>query len=221
VEAEVMAHWHTVRQGECLASLAAQYGLPDWRAIYNHPENASFQQKRPNPNVIAPGDRVYIPDKDALFKNGTTDSKNPFVLARDKTSLLIVAADQDGNPYQQYDYKLTVGENVYEGKTDSEGMLRHVIDARAAEGELTVWWPGTPPRHCTWQLKLGHLDPVNQISGIQARLNNLGYNAGPVDGILGPLTKAAVTRFQQKYQLTADGDPGPITQSKLEEIYGC
>jgi hypothetical protein len=216
-----MAEWHTVRQGECLSSLAAQHGLPDWRAVYNHPENASFQQKRPNPNVIAPGDRVYIPDRDSLFKNGTTDRRNPFVLARDKTSLLIVAADEDGNPYQEYDYKLTVGEDVYEGKTDSEGMLRHVIDAQAADGELTVWWPGTPPRHCTWHLKLGHLDPVSQISGIQARLNNLGLNAGPVDGILGPLTRTAVAEFQKKTQLTADGDPGPITQSKLEEIYGC
>ncbi len=110
-----MADWQTVRQGECLSSLAAQHGLPDWRAIYNHPENASFQQKRPNPNVIAPGDRVYIPDRDALFQNGTTDRKNLFVLARDKTSLLIVAADEDGNPYQEYDYKLTVGEDTFRG----------------------------------------------------------------------------------------------------------
>lgn len=32
---------------------------------------------------------------------------------------------------------------------------------------------------------------------IQEALHRLGYDPGPVDGIFGPLTRAAVRRFQQ------------------------
>jgi len=216
-----VAGWYTAKQGDCLSSLAAQQGLRNWRAIWDHPENDSFQQKRSNPNVIAPGDRLYLPDRDALFKDGAVDSRNTYVLARDKTTLRIVAADENGQPYQQLDYELTIGDDTRTGKTDDQGMLQQLIDAGATSGVLTLRWPDDPPRKCTWRLKLGHLDPVSDISGVQARLNNLGCNAGPVDGILGPVTRAAVRAFQEKYRLEVDGDPGPITQSKLEEVHGC
>jgi peptidoglycan hydrolase-like protein with peptidoglycan-binding domain len=32
---------------------------------------------------------------------------------------------------------------------------------------------------------------------IQAALRRLGYDPGPVDGLFGPLTRAAIRRFQQ------------------------
>lgn len=213
--------WHTVQEGDCLSSLAEQHALADWRSIYNHPDNSALQQERPNPNVLAPGDRVFVPDRDALFKDAATDLKHTYVLARDKTTLRIVAADEDGRPYQQLDYQLTIDKEVLKGKTDDQGLVQHVIDAQAASAVFTLWWPGPPLRRCTWRIQLGHLDPVGKITGIQARLNNLGHKAGPVDEILGPVTRAAVRAFQEKYRLRVDGIPGPITQARLEEMHGC
>jgi Putative peptidoglycan binding domain len=216
-----MAGFHTVEQGECLASLAAKNNLAGWRSIYDRPENASFRAKRPNPNLIYPGDRVYIPDADPGGVNKPTDQKHTFTLIQDKTLLRIVIADQDGNPYGQCDYSLTIGENTAKGKTDGQGLLEEEIDPKAQSGVLTVWFRGAPRRHCTWSLSIGHLDPVAQVSGIQARLNNLDFNSGPVDGIRGPITTAAVKDFQTKHNLEVDGIPGPITQKKLKEVYGC
>jgi putative peptidoglycan binding protein len=216
-----MAEWHTVEQGECLSSLAAQHRLPSWRKIYDHPENADFRRLRHNPNLIHPGDRVYIPDAEVVDHDRPTDRKHRFVLKRDQTMLRIVIADEDGNPYRGNDYRLTIGDRVYEGKTNGQGLLEQAIDARASSGTLTVSWRGTPWRHCTWTLSIGHLDPVEQMSGIQARLNNLGYHSGPVDGIRGPITTGAVKRFQTKHKLTVDGIPGPITRRKLKECHGC
>src|SRR5438552_2032144 len=54
---------HTVKAGETLSSIAQQNGFRDWNTIYNASENAAFRKKRPNPNLIVPGDIVMIPDK--------------------------------------------------------------------------------------------------------------------------------------------------------------
>jgi hypothetical protein len=58
------------------------------------------------------------------------------------------------------------------------------------------------------------------LTGVQYRLNALGFGAGPVDGINGPKTIHAVRSFQKTYDLDVDGIPGPITQGKLVEICG-
>jgi len=216
-----MAEWHTVQQGECLSSLAAEHNLASWRSIYDRPENASFRSKRPNPNLIYPGDQIFIPDPEQGGVNKPTDQKHTFVLKLDQTMLRIVFADQDGNPYGQSEYSLTIGDNTYKGKANAQGLIEEKIDPQAQSGILTVWFPGAPRRHCTWNLSIGHLDPVAQMTGIQARLNNLDFNSGPVDGIRGPITTGAVKEFQTKYKLVVDGIPGPITQKKLKEVYGC
>ncbi|WP_262333352.1 peptidoglycan-binding domain-containing protein [Bosea sp. BH3] len=59
------------------------------------------------------------------------------------------------------------------------------------------------------------------LTGVQFRLNALGFGAGRVDGIKGPKTSRAVTKFQKAYPpLKVDGIPGPKTQEKLVEICG-
>ena len=59
------------------------------------------------------------------------------------------------------------------------------------------------------------------LTGVQFRLNALGFGAGRVDGIKGPKTAKAVKLFQKAYPpLKVDGVPGPKTQEKLVEICG-
>jgi peptidoglycan hydrolase-like protein with peptidoglycan-binding domain len=50
---------------------------------------------------------------------------------------------------------------------------------------------------------------------IQRRLHALGYDAGPTDGLFGPLTEGAVTRFQHDHRLASDGVVGPLTAARL------
>ncbi len=63
------------------------------------------------------------------------------------------------------------------------------------------------------------IGPLESPFGIQARLLGLGYDCGPLDGIIGPLTKAAVKEFQEDQDILVDGIPGPITQGFLSIIY--
>ncbi|GAK58361.1 multi-sensor signal transduction multi-kinase [Candidatus Vecturithrix granuli] len=45
------------------------------------------------------------------------------------------------------------------------------------------------------------------IAKIQAALQQLGYNPGPVDGIMGKQTAAAIKAFQTQLQVSVDGQP--------------
>ena len=45
-----MAQTHTVRQGDCMASIAKQFRFADYQTIYGHPQNARLKSRRPNPN---------------------------------------------------------------------------------------------------------------------------------------------------------------------------
>jgi hypothetical protein len=56
-----MAQNHIVVKGDTLSGIAKKHGFKDWRTIYNDPSNAAFRRKRPNPNLIFPGDVVVIP----------------------------------------------------------------------------------------------------------------------------------------------------------------
>ncbi len=59
------------------------------------------------------------------------------------------------------------------------------------------------------------------LTGVQYRLNAAGFGAGPVDGVNGPMTKAAVRAFQAACPpLRSDGIPGPRTQARLVQICG-
>lgn len=53
------------------------------------------------------------------------------------------------------------------------------------------------------------------VERMQARLNELGFDAGGVDGIFGPATRTALSRFQREQGLVADGHPDPVVVEKL------
>jgi peptidoglycan hydrolase-like protein with peptidoglycan-binding domain len=58
-------------------------------------------------------------------------------------------------------------------------------------------------------------DGSRRVRAIQRQLRRLGYDAGPVDGRFGPLTRRAVVRYQATHALTADGEVGPRTLARL------
>jgi N-acetylmuramoyl-L-alanine amidase len=55
----------------------------------------------------------------------------------------------------------------------------------------------------------------DDVADLQLRLGSLGFDAGRVDGIFGPMTERALTEFQRNAGLTADGIAGTATISEL------
>jgi len=209
--------YHTVQQGECLSSIAKQYYLSDYRLIYDHPENAELKRRRPDPNIIYPGDVLFIPDKELKEVPRPTDNKHKFKLKEQLVLLRIVVKDDKDHPYANKRYQLTVEGTQFDGTTNGQGLLEQKIRADATDGELKVW-TGQDDRidFHGWKLSLGHLDPIETVTGVQARLNNLGFYCGTVDGIVGPMTSEALRDFQGKEKLQPTGQLDATTRNRLK-----
>ncbi|GGX76882.1 hypothetical protein GCM10007160_00030 [Litchfieldella qijiaojingensis] len=54
----------------------------------------------------------------------------------------------------------------------------------------------------------------------QKHLNQLGFDAGPEDGIIGDRTRGAIKRFQQQQSLPANGEPSESLLDKLRAAAG-
>ena len=61
----------------------------------------------------------------------------------------------------------------------------------------------------------GKADGVPPVRVVQRSLRKLGFEPGPVDGLYGPRTEAAVVRFQSVAKVGIDGVVGPQTRHAL------
>lgn len=227
-----MSEIYKVKQGDYLVKIAKEHGFSDYRRIYDHDKNKKFRKKRPTPNLIYPGDKIYIPDKELKEKSCQTGLKHIFTLQRPKSLVHIALKNIGGEPLSITKYELKTKSKTYTRSISggdneikdnlSRGVIYEKVNTNEGEGELKIWLDDedNEPDY-TYTIKIGYLDPIKETTGIQSRLNNLGFDCGKVDGIKGPKTKEAVKNFQQKYGLKMDGVPGKRSQGKLKEIYGC
>lgn len=206
--------WHTVQQGEWIASIAKQYRFHDWHKIYDHSENSDLRRNRPDPHLLYPGDQVFVPPLDVAEYPCATDKLHTFRLETSKTKLVIVAKNEEDKPIASKPYKLTLNQKSYSGTTDANGKLEQEIAEDPQQGVLEV-------EGYLYDVRVGHLDPIETLMGVQERLTNLGYDCSPIDGTANEQTIQAITQFQQEMNLKPTGDLNDATRTKLKEKYGC
>ncbi|MFZ2148954.1 MAG: peptidoglycan-binding domain-containing protein [Sedimentisphaerales bacterium] len=204
---------YTVKQGECIESIAFDNGF-FWETVWKDSQNAELKQKRKDPNVLLAGDEVFIPDKREKTESGATEERHRF-RKKGVPAMLRIRLIDDDKPRANESYTLEIDGELFSGTTDDDGTLEHPISPGAKKGRLLVG-----EEQDEYLLDLGYLDPVDEIAGVQGRLNNLGFHCGAVDGVLGPKTEAALTDFQKRCGLPESGKIDQATRDKLIDIYG-
>jgi len=214
-----MPRQHEVVQGEHISRLAEKYGFADFRTLWNHAGNSSLKQLRKNPNVLFPGDTVVIPDKELKKEACQTTRIHRFVVPVQSLKLRIVVKDFGRKPVANAPCTLEVEGSAQDLTTDGNGQLERDIQRSAEIAKLTL------PRS-EYSVKIGHLDPVEETSGVIARLNNLGYYVAPESERGEDEVRSAIEEFQRDHDLVpAGGRPSGVadepTRAKLKEAHGC
>lgn len=242
-----MSERYTVRQGDCIDSIALRYGFfPD--TLWNHGENAELKRKRKYGNVLEPGDEVFIPDLTVKYEDKATEAKHRFKRRGVPAVLRLVfkrPVEQDDDsseptggrceesvyedsdpeeyepefePLSDAPYVLVVDGNETTGTADGDGMVELSIPGDASSGKIT-FHQGTEDE-ISFDLGLGQLDPVTATKGQAQRLHNLGYQCPPDIETPDDVLKAALRRLQSENGLDETGEADQTTQDKLTELHG-
>jgi hypothetical protein len=245
----------TAKNNDHISKLAADYGLQSWETLWDA-NKGSLQRATPNQLFKGKrldgngGDKITVPPKGKEKEGGSTGVFNKFkVKAADLFIRLRILKD-DYSPLANAPYELDVaGHQVFTGKTDANGQIKHPILKSTTAATLTVRVKKddseatSPNKTATpdgalageapivWTLRIGALNPICEpapdeycVSGVQQRLNNLNINTALIDGINGPNTTAAIESFQEiagiKGKVPKPGVPDKaMTQEKLRKVH--
>lgn len=211
-----MAEQITIRQGDCLMTIALARGFAP-QTIWDHPDNAALKELRHTPQALLAGDRLVIPDLENKHLPVNTGTVGRFQLNVGSVKLRL-RLTRHGQPRADEAFELVIdgdSEAPITGNTDGDGWIDQAIPANAMRATLKLR-DGLE----SYALKLGHLDPHDSPSGIQQRLRSLGFYFGRVDGEVGNVTAAALRRFQTAKGLTVNGEADDATISALRDAYG-
>lgn len=204
---------YRVGDGECMNSIAIKTGF-FWETLWNRPENGELNATRKDPSVLLPSDRVFIPEKRRKEEAGQTEAVHRFRRKGRPSKLSIVFNELD-KPRANENYVLNVDGKIQTGILDGEGRLDVYIPPGAREATILLG-----DGHDEHHLQLGGTHPITEVSGLQQRLNNLGFGCGEVDNALTPRTRAALKRFQLANGMDGTGLPDEATVQRLKSAHG-
>lgn len=207
---------HVVRQGESVISLSKRYGIPADK-ILNHPDNRSLRNRQRDSGILFPGDRLTIPEREIKEIDCATEQRHRF-RCNNRNSLLKIRFLAQDEPRANEPYLLRIHTQEYRGNLDNDGWLRVSIPADTQEAVIEL---GEESEREEFAIRIGHLDPVDEIRGVQQRLNNMGFFYGAENDQLTEEMQGALCAFQAKHGLEESGELDDATKSKLVEIYGC
>ena len=202
---------HVIQQGEYLQQLAHRFGFVA-EDVWGHERNAELRARRPNPAMLAPGDCLVIPviEREGLpLQLGTANRYQAIIPT---AAIEIVLRDRANERYVIEG--LPAGDQ--EGVTDAGGVVR--FRAPISVSEVTIQLVDRDVSH---HVRIGHLDPIEEDSGVRQRLRHLGY-LGHRGGLAlsDDSYRRAIASFQTDSDLEATGSLDATTRQKLLEVHG-
>jgi hypothetical protein len=202
-----------IKPGDCIDQIAEEHGLlPE--TVWDHPDNSELKTLRKDKNILYTGDKLFVPDKTLKIETVAAGAKHKFkrkaVPAKFKLQL-----KKNATPRANSAYTLHIDNETFEGQTDGDGWIEQSIPPRAEKGQLIL-----TDSNETYELNLGHLEPLEQIEGVQQRLKNLGFYAGDIDGENSDMTRTAIQFYQKNKGITVSGVIDDDLKSSLQDGHG-
>ena len=164
---------YTVKPGDYLVKIANEHGIANWKTIWDHPNNAELRKKRKSPDVLFPGDQVFVPVVTGKHVSLATGAQHTLTISAGKPRLRLRILDVNGDPVANQMCFIDVDTATLR-ETDADGRVEVPLEPdHPVEGELVF-----PDLGVKYRLMIGGLDPENTPSGEKHRLNNLAYYAG-------------------------------------------
>jgi hypothetical protein len=204
---------HVVLQGEHASSIAARHGFETYEPLWAHPRNAALRRRRGSPHVLFPGDELFLPDREESAFACATEQAHRFRLQRRELALRVVLLDEGGDPIAAAPCALEIEGRGGRAVTSAEGMVERPIASTDASAKLSL-------QDLDVAILIGHLDPVTEPSGWQARLQNLGYYDGSVGAAPDARLRLALEELQLEHGLPITGEADAATQAGLLEAHG-
>ena len=215
-EAEVVGEGDKIEQGDCISAIAVWKGVY-WKDIWNDQANADLKKIRDHPNILLPGDRVTIPEKEEK-EESKEDKQRHRMKAKGVPCILRLRFTRFGQPRRGDAYRIFAYPRYEGGKLDDTGAFEAKIWPSAREAEV---WLGKDKENFTevLQFKFGRIGPKNELIGVQSRLWNLNYYYGELSNDVkksSEETVRAFLRFLQKNNIEGAGEKG---MKELTEIW--
>lgn len=197
-----------------MSSIAFEHGF-FWESLWNHADNEALRQARSSPFVLKAGDVVRIPELAPGTVDISTGQRHKLrrkgVPAKLRVRLLVMNRPLAGVPYvvEHSGREVT-------GTTDDDGVVEVYVPPDAPSVILRV---GEGDDLRIYDITPRALNPADEIDGVQARLANLGYYAGPIHGKLDDATIAAIRHFQHDNDLDPSGAIDEATASALNDAH--
>jgi hypothetical protein len=215
-----MATDYIVQPGDCISSLAGARGLK-WDTVWNHPKNAQLKAKRKDPNVLMPGDVIYLPDLDPRIEDRHTDQRHEFVLLGERTTLrirLLYPEDTDDT-------------TAAARPSPPEHGARHIVDG---DPETTVQKREVPRSNAPYTLSIDGVSISGRTDGqgyIETRIpstaqaGSLIIDAGTLRQTVIPIQLGYLDPLEEvsgvKQRLANLGFDGGDTSSEVNEAFGA
>jgi hypothetical protein len=211
-----MPRFHIVESGEHISAIAVRYGFSNYRAIWELEANERLRALRKDPHQLAPGDKVTIPNTVCSVHERSTGATHTFVVYVEKLKLRLRLRNLHQKPLADVAVKLTVGGATIDLVSDQSGLVATPVSRDCVTGKLQLG------DGYEYSLAIGALGPIEERSGLVARLTNLGFWYGSDDQPDDPdALRLAVELFQSDQGLKPTGEVDSDFVQRLGQVHDC
>lgn len=234
---------YVIKQGDYLFKIAHEQNF-DAMKVWQAPENADLRKRRPNPNILLPGDVLYIPDAKTREPQTfalTPNTTNTFTSSAPSVAIIVKLIGTNSTTYSSRAYTVKELPALTDLQTDGSGTA--TFQAPVTLDIATLSFTDTAE---SFSFTIAALNPIDSLSGMFQRLQNLGYigdrlgysdddraaaialvragllalKAQPTDGSDPPSASNPLPAGGDNGGLSDDGILDSATQDSLLQAYG-